>query len=75
MKKKKRKYVKRQKPQHWTELMQLVREYAEAETADSWKGGGDPVDIPLIEAQLELARVRLEAHVTKMRRYYGEVDE
>lgn len=50
------------------ELMELVKDYGECCRADEMKGGGDPYDVPLIEAQLELARIKLEVHVARMRR-------
>ena len=37
-------------------LRRVVRELVAAEIADSWKGGGDPVDIPYIEARVKVAR-------------------
>lgn len=37
-----------------------VRRLIEAEVADSWKGGGDPADIPDIEDELIEARVQFE---------------
>jgi hypothetical protein len=33
-----------------------VRRLVKAEVADSWKGGGDPADVPEIEAELKSAR-------------------
>lgn len=56
------------KPNKWEQLGTLIAEYAEAYVADSWKGGGDPESIPLIEAQLEVARLKLEEHIRVMRR-------
>lgn len=59
--------MKKQKDK-WRELARLIQAYADAQEADSWKGGGDPADTLVIEAQLQLARVQLTAHVEKMRR-------
>lgn len=41
-------------------LMRRVERLIGAEIADSWKGGGDPDDIPEIERELRLARRELE---------------
>ena len=38
-----------------------VRGLVKAEVADSWKGGGDPEDIPLIEERLKHAKQKLDA--------------
>jgi len=48
-------------------LEQLISAYAEATMQDSWKGGGDPADIPLLEKELELAQLRLTTHIEKMK--------
>lgn len=37
-------------------IKRAVTRLIKAEVADSWKGGGDPNDIPAIEAELKLAR-------------------
>jgi hypothetical protein len=37
-------------------LREAVKRLVKAEIDDSWKGGGDPDDIPGIERELELAR-------------------
>lgn len=52
----------------WAKLARLIAEYAEAFAADSWKGGGDPEAIPLIEQELELSRMRLNHHISVMQR-------
>lgn len=41
-------------------LALLIERYGSALVADSWKGGGDPDDIPDIEYELEKARAKLE---------------
>jgi len=58
----------RKKPDDWGNLRKLIAGYVEAAIADSWKGGGDPADIDVKEAMLELTRAKLEAHITKMQR-------
>lgn len=52
----------------WQILPDLIAAYAAAVVADSWKGGGDPADYPVIEAELELAKAKLETHIAKLRR-------
>lgn len=47
-------------------LLDLVSTLVAAEVAHSWKGGGDPCDIPVIEAELALARAKLDAFVTRL---------
>lgn len=54
----------------WATLEELCQQLADAQEADSWKGGGDPEAIPVIEAELELAKLKLRTHIDKMRRYY-----
>jgi hypothetical protein len=52
----------------WAELMRRIEEYRDAAIAESWKGGGDPVDVPAIDAQLQLAEALLNSHIEKMKR-------
>lgn len=47
-------------------LNKLVRDLVQAEVADSWKGGGDPGDIEVIEAELALAKARFSSYVRKL---------
>ena len=56
----------------WEVLRSLIKDYAEAAIADSWKGGGDPADYELIETRLKLAEIELQRHVEEMRRGYEE---
>jgi hypothetical protein len=42
-------------------LMGYVNRLVKAEVADSWKGGGDPADIPYIESELKDSRAELKA--------------
>jgi len=71
---KKRKAKKGVRPadrdQDWDTLEELCQRLADAQQEDSWKGGGDPDAIPIIEAELELAKLKLRTHIDKMRRYY-----
>lgn len=50
-------------------LRSLIYQYAEAHEADSWKGGGDPADVPVIEANLALAYARMNRHIEDMERH------
>ena len=52
----------------WKQLGVLINEYAEAYAADQMKGGGDPIDIPVIEAQLVLSNEKVNAQVQLLRR-------
>ena len=54
-----------------SDLHNLIHEYTDHAIAESWKGGGDPADIPVLEAQLELARTKLERHIDKV---FGDPD-
>lgn len=44
-------------------LKNAIGEVVVAAIADSWKGGGDPADIPLIEKDLQNAMMTLQAVV------------
>lgn len=46
-------------------LYTLITELVVAEVEDSWKGGGDPKDIPAIEADLKIARLDLENYLQR----------
>lgn len=52
----------------WAELIHMIDNYAVASIAESWKGGGDPQDVDVLEMRLKLTRLELEAHIAKMRR-------
>lgn len=41
-------------------LRRAIIAYTAAAIADSWKGGGDPDDIPAIEQRLKRAHARLD---------------
>ena len=43
------------------QLKVAIQELVDAEVADSWKGGGDPADIPIIEAELKACRIVVSA--------------
>jgi hypothetical protein len=62
------KAAKEVKVSSWDTLRTLIVEYAEAYVADSWKGGGDPADFEVVEAQFKLALAQLNAHIDKMER-------
>jgi hypothetical protein len=66
------KKAKPKPPNDWEVLADLVQKYADAQEAESWKGGGDPNDIEVLELRLKLARVEMESHVAKMRRERDE---
>lgn len=56
----------------WDTLEELCQQLADAQEADSWKGGGDPEYIPVVEAELELAKLKLRTHIDTMRKRYEE---
>jgi len=56
----------------WHTLRELIAEYKEAAIGESWKGGGDPLDIPVLEAQLTLAEMKLHCHIEQMKREEGD---
>lgn len=62
------KKIDRRKPDKWVSLMRFIQNYADAQEANSWKGGGDPADVPVIEAQLQLAKAQLEQFIEILRR-------
>lgn len=45
-------------------LAGVIEDYAEARVADSWKGGTDPLDAPLIEQDLKDAKRALDDTLT-----------
>lgn len=53
-------------PSQATALKAAIKNLVAAEVADSWKGGGDPADIPFIKADLRAARTRVETYVNKL---------
>ena len=46
-------------------LKVAIRKLVLAEIANSWKGGGHPEDIPIIEEDLRNARIRVTALLNK----------
>lgn len=59
------------KSDQWQMLRIMINTYVEHSIADSWKGGGDPHDVPVIEAQLKLIKAQLMTHIDKMKREFG----
>lgn len=49
------------------EIRAAVKRLINAEVADSWKGGGDPADIPYIEQELEIAQMKFDALMGKLK--------
>lgn len=62
---------KESKPDQWNALVGLIAQYGEMCRADEMKGGGDPADAQVIEAEFALAQARLNAHIDKLRRGEG----
>lgn len=46
-------------------LKVAIRRLVLAEIANSWKGGGHPEDIPIIEEDLRVARIRVTSLLNK----------
>jgi hypothetical protein len=59
------------KKNRWRQLRYLIDAYSDAAIHDSWKGGGDPSDIEVIELRLKLADAELGAYLTKLEREYS----
>lgn len=76
LKKKLRKSVKAPRPattgreavSEFATLRILIGEYRDAAVAESWKGDGDPAEMPVFEALLKLAETKLDAHIERMER-------
>lgn len=47
-------------------LRKLINELVKAAIADSWSGGGDPADIPAIEAHLALRQAQLDHYINHL---------
>lgn len=47
-------------------LRELIRRFADAQEADSWKGGGDPDETPAIERELAEAWDQLSRYIRKL---------
>ena len=62
--------VRKKQKDMWVQLEQLIKNYADAVVTESWKGGGDPADIPVIDAMLELERIKLQRHIDKMKQEF-----
>lgn len=45
-------------------LKKAIQSLVKAAIADSWKGGGDPSDIPSIETDLACANLRVQSLLT-----------
>jgi len=57
-----------------TEIIQLkgaVTRLIKAEIAASWKGGGDPADIPRIEQELNNARTNYNSKMERLERAHS----
>ena len=50
------------------ELHGHVAELMRTAVAESWTGGGDPDDAPVIEAELALAKARFDCFVARLER-------
>lgn len=64
----KKKPAKPMPPNPWDVLLELIGDYRDAAIAESWKGGGDPEDIEVLELQLSLSTAKLNSHIEKMKR-------
>jgi hypothetical protein len=63
-----------QKPKFSLDHLRLcIAQHAAAQVADSWSGGGDPLDVPVLEAEAKAAAARLEAELKKPERELTDV--
>lgn len=53
-------------PNAWDTLRTLIGAYAKASIGESWKGGGDPLDLEVLELRLKLAELELNNHISRM---------
>lgn len=53
-------------PDARNELMKLIEEYVACRIDESWKGDGDPADIPLIDAKCAVAELKLQRMLDKL---------
>mgnify|MGYP001256503530 CR=1 FL=1 len=54
----------------WVELLRRIESYKDAAVAESWKGGGDPADVEVLELNLKLTEAQVRQHLEVMRREY-----
>lgn len=52
----------------WEGLIELIQAYGDACRADETKGGGDPADFDVIEKECELATLKVNSYIEKMKR-------
>ena len=55
--------------QQRNKLVRRINKLIKAEIEDSWKGGGDPADIPIIEVEVKFARERLMHELDRLTVY------
>ncbi len=49
-------------------LKTLIRQLVQAELADSWKGGGDPDDVPDIEKELIKCKRQIKQYIEHLQK-------
>lgn len=49
-------------------LRDLIADHARAQVAESWAGGGDPLDVPVVKVEALAAQARLEAFINRLER-------
>ena len=69
----KKKKVRTPRKEPLAELADLIHIYTEASRADEMKGGGDPNNYEIIEAELELSRAKLNAQIQYIRELLKDV--
>lgn len=47
-------------------LLELIEAFANARVEASWAGGGDPADVPLLEADLREAHIELTSYIQEL---------
>lgn len=49
-----------------SELRTLIAAHVTAQVSDSWAGGGDPLDVPVVQAAAALAEAELGAFIARL---------
>lgn len=47
-------------------LLELIEAYSNAKVENSWAGGGDPADIPALEADLSTAYNEMTSYIQEL---------
>lgn len=53
----------------WLLLGKLIAAYVDAAVAESWKGGGDPDGVEILELRFKIANMELNNHIKRMQEW------